>query len=125
MKTIIETKNAPSAIGPYSQAVLFNGVLYTSGQIAIDPKTNALLETDIQGETKMVMNNLSAVLSAAKMNFSHVIKTTIFLKDMDDFQAVNEIYATFFSDNFPARETVQVAKLPKDVKVEISMIASL
>ena len=125
MKTIIETKNAPSAIGPYSQAVLINGMLFTSGQIAIDPTTNTLLDTDVKGEITMVMKNLAAVLSAADMDFSNVIKSTIFLKNMDDFQEVNEVYASFFNENFPARETVQVAKLPKDVKVEISMIASL
>ena len=123
MKQIIKTKNAPSAIGPYSQAVLINGTLYTSGQIAINPKTSQLEIDDLNHETNLVMKNLTAVLKEAKMDFSNVIKTTIFLKNMDDFSTVNEIYASFFKSDFPARETVQVAKLPLDVNVEISMIA--
>jgi len=124
MKTIIQTKNAPSAIGPYSQAVKLNGVLYTSGQIAIDPKTNTLDLGDLKNEVNLIMSNLNAVLKAADLEFSDVIKTTIFLKSMDDFSLVNEIYATYFKENYPARETVEVSKLPKDVNVEISMIAS-
>jgi len=125
MKQIINTKNAPSAIGPYSQAVLINGMLYTSGQIGINPKTNQLEIETLNHETNLVMKNLTAVLKEAKMDFNHVIKTTIFLKSMDDFAEVNEIYASFFEKDFPARETVQVAKLPLDVNVEISMIATL
>jgi 2-iminobutanoate/2-iminopropanoate deaminase len=123
MKQIINTKNAPSAIGPYSQAVLINGTLYTSGQIGINPKTSQLEIEDLNTETNLVMKNLTAVLKEANMDFNSVIKTTIFLKNMDDFAEVNEIYASYFEKDFPARETVQVAKLPLDVNVEISMIA--
>ena len=122
-KKIISTTNAPAAIGPYSQAVQYGDMLYTSGQIALDPDNNELIEGDIKAETDRVMKNLEAVLIAANMDFRNVIKTSIFLKNMDDFQAVNEVYASFFNDAPPARETVQVAKLPKDVNVEISMIA--
>ena len=124
MKKIISTDKAPGAIGPYSQAVLANGFLYTSGQIAIDPATGELEMSSIENETKMVMSNLSAVLEAADMNFGDVVKTSIFLQSMDDFQVVNEIYATYFDSAPPARETVQVGKLPKGVNVEISMIAT-
>jgi 2-iminobutanoate/2-iminopropanoate deaminase len=123
MKQIINTKNAPSAIGPYSQAVLINGTLYTSGQIGLNPKTNTLEIEDLNHETNLVMKNLKAVLNAADLDFNSVIKTTIFLKNMDDFSKVNDIYASYFEKDFPARETVQVAKLPLDVNVEISMIA--
>jgi len=124
MKQIISTKNAPSAIGPYSQAVLINGTLYTSGQIGINPATSELEIENLNHETNLVMKNLKAVLTAAKMDFNSVIKTTIFLKNMDDFAEINEIYASYFEKDFPARETVQVAKLPLDVNVEISMIAT-
>ncbi|HIP35800.1 MAG TPA: RidA family protein [Crocinitomix sp.] len=123
MKTIIQTNEAPSAIGPYSQAVKINGMLFTSGQIAINPLTNKLEIEDLKHETHLVMKNLNAVLKKANMNFSNVVKTTIFLKDMNDFSLVNEIYASYFEENYPARETVQVAQLPKNVNVEISMIA--
>ena len=123
MKTIIQTNQAPNAIGPYSQAVKVNGMLFTSGQIAINPQTSKLEIDDLNHETHLVMNNLKAVLKEANMSFANVVKTTIFLKDMNDFAVVNEIYASYFEGDFPARETVQVAKLPKDVNVEISMIA--
>jgi len=123
MKQIINTKNAPSAIGPYSQAVLKNGTLYTSGQIGLNPETNKLEIETLNHETNLVMNNLKAVLKEANMDFNSVIKTTIYLKDMADFSEINEIYASYFEKDFPARETVQVAKLPLDVNVEISMIA--
>lgn len=123
MKKIIQTNQAPSAIGPYSQAVKINGMLFTSGQIAINPNTNELEIDDLTHETRLVMSNLKAVLREAKMDFSNVIKTSIFLKDMNDFALINEIYASYFDGKYPARETVQVAKLPKDVNVEISMIA--
>jgi 2-iminobutanoate/2-iminopropanoate deaminase len=123
MKKIINTKEAPSAIGPYSQAVMINGILFTSGQIAINPKTNALEIDNLSHEASLVMQNLKAVLAEAGLTFSNVVKTTIFLKNMDDFNQVNKIYASYFDGDFPARETVQVAKLPKDVNVEISMIA--
>lgn len=123
MKEIISTMNAPGAIGPYSQAIKINGMLFTSGQIAINPATNELVLTDIPAETKQVMANLKAVLTAAEMDFSHVVKTSIFLSSMGDFATVNEIYATYFQADPPARETVEVAQLPKGVNVEISMIA--
>jgi 2-iminobutanoate/2-iminopropanoate deaminase len=123
MKKIISTSNAPGAIGPYSQAVKKGGTLFTSGQIAIDPATGEMNMADITSETKQVMDNLNAVLSEAGMSFSNVVKTSIFLKSMDYFATVNDVYASYFTNDFPARETVQVAKLPKDVNVEISMIA--
>jgi 2-iminobutanoate/2-iminopropanoate deaminase len=123
-KQIIFTENAPAPIGPYSQAVMVDGTLYISGQIPINPHTSELVLSDIQAETTQVMNNLNAILEAANMTFSNVIKTSIFLKDMGNFAQVNEVYGQFFSSNFPARETVEVARLPKDVNVEISMIAS-
>jgi len=124
MKRIINTKNAPAPIGAYNQAVLVNGTLYTSGQIAIDPKTEELKIENIQEETKTVMENLKAVLNEAKMDFSDVIKASIFLSDMGNFAAVNEIYSTYFNnETAPARECVQVAALPKYVNVEISIIA--
>lgn len=123
MKKIINTPNAPAPIGPYSQAVLSNDILYVSGQIAINPQTNDLMINSVQEETHQVMSNLSAVLSAAGLSFHDVVKTTIFLSDMDLFPVVNEIYGSYFSSDFPARETVAVAGLPKGVNVEISLIA--
>ena len=124
MKTIISTPNAPAPIGPYSQAVLQGNMLFTSGQIALDPKTGKLILDDISRETKMVMENMKAVLEAAGMTFEHVIKTSIFISDMNNFSEINEVYGSYFDNNTaPARETVQVARLPKDVNVEISMIA--
>jgi len=123
MKKIIQTNQAPSAIGPYSQAVKINGMLFTSGQIAINPNTNELEIDDLSHEAHLVMSNLKAVLNEAKMDFFNVVKTSIFLKDMNDFVLINEIYASYFDGKYPARETVQVTKLPKDVNVEISMIA--
>lgn len=124
MKKIIKTDHAPAPIGPYSQAVMAGNVLYTSGQIAIDPKSGNMVDSDVEAETTQVMKNLEAVLTAAEMEFADVVKTSIFLKDMGDFQKVNAIYAQYFNEEeAPARETVQVAQLPKDVRVEISMIA--
>ena len=123
MKQIIKTEKAPKAIGPYSQAVLANGVLYCSGQIAIDPITNELIISDIESETKQVMNNLNAVLQAANMDFKNVVKCSIFLKDLNQYSLVNNIYSSYFKDNPPAREAVQVSALPKNVNVEISLIA--
>lgn len=125
MKKIISTEKAPSAIGPYSQAVVAGNLLFTSGQIAIDPKNGELNMATLEIETNQVMNNMAAVLEEAGVTFNNVVKTSIFLKNMDDFNEVNEIYASFFNGDFPARETVQVAKLPKDVNVEISMIVQL
>lgn len=123
MKKIILTPNAPAPIGPYSQAVLSGNTLYTSGQIAIDPKTDRLVMGDIQLETRQVMENMKAVLQAAGMDFPDVIKTTIFIMDMADFSKINEVYGSYFTTDAPARETVQVAGLPKGVNVEISMVA--
>ena len=123
MKHIIQTKKAPSAIGPYSQAVLINGTLFTSGQIAINPETSELELENLNHETHLVMKNLKEVLAESGMDFSNVVKASIFLKNMDDFSEINDIYASYFSSNYPARETVEVSKLPKDVNVEISMIA--
>lgn len=122
-KKIIRTENAPAPIGPYNQAVMYGDTLYVSGQIALDPKTGELVQDDIQTETKMVMENLKAVLAEAGMDFSNVIKSTIFLMDMGQFALVNEVYGDYFGENPPARETVQVAGLPKGVNVEISVIA--
>ncbi|MGI9527530.1 MAG: RidA family protein [Weeksellaceae bacterium] len=120
----INTPKAPAAIGPYSQAVVNNNLIYTSGQIAIDPSSGELLNGTVEEETHLVMKNLNAILKDAGTDFSKVIKSTIFLKDMDDFATVNKVYGSYLNEmNLPARETVQVAKLPKDVKVEISMIA--
>ena len=124
MKTIIKTDKAPIPIGPYNQAILVNNTLYASGQIAINPATNELISAGIEEETKQVMENLAAVLDAAGMHFSDVVKCSIFISDMNDFGAINEVYGTYFDDeNAPARETVQVAVLPKRVNVEISLIA--
>lgn len=123
MKKIINTPNAPTPIGPYSQAVLVGNTLYTSGQIAINPKTNELVIADIKLETKMVMENLKALLTEANMDFSHVIKCSIFISNMNNFAQINEVYGSYFTSDFPARETVQVACLPKNVNVEISAIA--
>jgi len=123
MKTIIKTDKAPAPIGPYSQAVLIDNMLYVSGQIAIDPSTGNLVTINIIQETSQVMHNLTNILEAAGMTFANVVKTTIFLKDMADFPHVNEVYAQFFKGDFPARETVQAAGLPRGVNVEISVIA--
>ncbi|CAN5352484.1 RidA family protein [soil metagenome] len=123
MKTIIKTDKAPAPIGPYSQAVLVDNTLFVSGQIAIDPATGSLVTVNIIQETSQVMNNLLNILTAAGMQFSNVVKTSIFLKDMNDFPHMNEVYEHFFEKDFPARETVQVAGLPKGVNLEISVIA--
>lgn len=123
-KQIIKTSKAPDPIGPYNQAVKAGGLLFISGQIAIVPGTTGLLNGDISEETTQVMNNLKAILTEAGLDFSNVVKTTIFLKDMSLFAAVNTEYGKYFEANFPARETVAVKGLPKDVNIEISMIAS-
>lgn len=126
MKKVITTPLAPAPIGPYNQAILSGNVLYTSGQIAINPKTGHLVLNTIQDETKQVMQNIEAILEAANMTFDNVIKTSIFISNMDDFGAINTVYGSYFDEkNAPARETVQVARLPKDVHVEISVIAAL
>lgn len=124
MKKIIYTKNAPAPIGPYSQAVLHNNILYVSGQIAINPITGEIDLSNIKMETKQVMENLKAVLQEAGMNFSHIIKCSIFISDMRNFAEINEVYGSYFTSDFPARETVEVSVLPKNVNVEISAIAS-
>ena len=123
MKKIINTPNAPAPIGPYSQAVSANGFLYVSGQIAIDPDTEELILTDIKAETKQVMENIKAILNEARMNFDNVVKCSIFISDMGNFGQINEVYGSYFTENFPARETVEVAGLPKGVNVEISIVA--
>lgn len=126
MKKIIFTENAPAPIGPYNQAVLKGNTLYTSGQIAINPATGALVLDTIEAETEQVMQNMKAVLEAAGMTFENVVKTTIFIMSMNDFATINSIYGSYFNEKTaPARETVQVACLPKNVNVEISMIAML
>ncbi len=125
-KQIINTPFAPAPIGPYSQAVQKGDMLYTSGQIALDPATGSLIQGTVQDETEQVMENLKAVLHAAGMTFKNVLKTSIFIVDMNDFSLINEVYSNYIDDaTAPARETVEVANLPKFVKVEISMIASL
>lgn len=124
MKKIINTSKAPAPIGPYNQAILSGNTLYTSGQIAINPETGELVLDDIKTETKQVMENMKAVLEAGGMTFENVIKTSIFISDMHNFSQINEVYGSYFDDeNAPARETVEVANLPKFVNVEISMIA--
>ncbi len=123
MKKIINTSDAPAPIGPYSQAVLSDGTLYVSGQIAIDPKSGNLIEGEIEEETLQVMKNLKAILVAAEMDFSNVVKCSIFIKNMGDFARINEVYGQYFTENPPARETVEVSVLPKNVNVEISCIA--
>ena len=124
MKKIITTNNAPAPIGPYNQAILVNDTLYLSGQIGLDPRLMKIVEGDIKKETEQVMENLKNVLEAAEMTFNHVIKSSIFLSDMEDFGQVNEVYGSYFlNDTAPARETVAVNTLPKNVRVEISMIA--
>ena len=126
MKKIVNTSNAPKPIGPYNQAVISGNLMFMSGQIAFDPSTGELDIGEIQAETKQVMENLKSILDEAGLSFKNVIKTSIFLSDMNNFQEVNEVYGSYFSDEgAPARETVEVSRLPKDVNVEISMIAQL
>ena len=122
-KIIIRTPNAPAPIGPYNQAVLAGDTLYISGQICIDPVSGELKKKDIQEETHQAMQNIKAILLAAGTGFNNVVKTTIFITDMNQFSEINEVYGKYFEGDFPARETVQVAALPKFVNVEISMIA--
>lgn len=124
MRTIIQTKQAPGAIGPYNQAVVANGIAYVSGQIALDPNSGELVMGDIQQETEQVLRNLGAVLQACGSDYDKVLKCTIFMTDMKDYQAINEVYARYFeADHAPAREAVAVSSLPKYVRVEISCIA--
>ena len=123
MKQILETTAAPSPIGPYSQAVKAGNMLFVSGQIAIHPPTGTLKMGSIEEETHQVMTNIGAILKEADADYTHIVKTGIFLRDMNDFAKVNEIYGSYFTGDFPARETVQVSRLPKDVNVEISVVA--
>jgi 2-iminobutanoate/2-iminopropanoate deaminase len=123
MKKIINTKKAPSAIGPYSQAVWAGDFLFTSGQIALIPETGEMDNQSIETETHRVIKNLTALLEEAGLSFHHVIKVSIFIKDMNDFARINEIYASYLQEPYPARETVEVARLPKDARIEISVVA--
>jgi 2-iminobutanoate/2-iminopropanoate deaminase len=123
VKEIISTENAPGAIGPYSQAVKVGGMVFCSGQIPIDVATGEFVSNDVAEQTHQVLKNLSAVLEAAGSGLNNVVKTTVFLADMNDFTAMNEVYAEYFSDNKPARATVQAARLPRDARVEIDCIA--
>lgn len=125
MREIISTDKAPGAIGPYSQAIKTGGMVYCSGQIPIDPVTGEFVSNDIAEQTEQVLKNLNAVLEAAQTSLANVVKTTVFLADMSDFAAMNEVYGRFFSENRPARATVQAARLPRDAKVEIECIATV
>ena len=125
MKQVIHTDSAPAAIGPYSQAIQIGDLLFVSGQVPIDPSTGAIVEGDIKAQAQQSLNKLKAILNAAGTNMGAVVKTTVFLADMNDFAAMNEVYAQFFQEPFPARSAVQVARLPKDAKVEIEAIAQL
>ena len=123
MKSIIEIPNAPSPVGPYSQAVKYNGLTIASGQIAIDPKTGILDTSSIENETMQILKNIDALLKAGNLKRDNILKCSIFLRDMNDFNKVNEIYGSFFNKPYPSRETVEVARLPKDANIEISFIA--
>jgi 2-iminobutanoate/2-iminopropanoate deaminase len=123
MREMISTKDAPQAIGPYSQAIRANGFVFTAGQVAIDPATQQLIGSDVATQTERVLKNLSAILQAAGTGLEKVVRSTVFLKDMNDFAAMNQVYASYFAANPPARSTVQVARLPKDALVEIDVIA--
>ena len=122
-KEIIQSSNVPAPIGPYSQAIIANGFLFASGQVAFNPATGELVLSDIQAETRQVMENVKAILEEAKLSFAHVVKTSIFLSDMQLFAQVNEVYGSYFTSNFPARETVAVKTLPRNVNIEISITA--
>jgi 2-iminobutanoate/2-iminopropanoate deaminase len=123
MKEIISTEKAPKAIGPYSQAVKGNGFIFIAGQVAFDPATMQVVEGDAAQQTARVLENLKAIVEAAGSSLDKAVKTTVFLKDMNDFAAMNEVYARYFPKNFPARSTVEAARLPRDVRVEIDLIA--
>jgi 2-iminobutanoate/2-iminopropanoate deaminase len=125
MKEVVHTDRGPKPIGPYSQAIKASGFIYLSGQIALDPKTGDMIGSDIRQQTERTLENVKGVLEAAGTNLHHVVKTTVFLKDMNDFVAMNEVYARYFSVAPPARSTVQVARLPKDASLEIEVIAAL
>ena len=123
MRDVIATSRGPQAIGPYSQAIRANGFLFVSGQIALRPDTKELIEGDVRQQTERVMENLKGIVEAAGSSFEKVVKTTVYLKDMNDFAAMNEVYGRFFAVNPPARATIEVARLPRDVKVEIELVA--
>jgi 2-iminobutanoate/2-iminopropanoate deaminase len=123
MKSIIKIQNAPSPVGPYSQAVRYNGLIIASGQIALDPKTGILNTTSIKTETSQILKNIDSLLDSCNLKRENILKCSIFLKNMDDFDKVNEVYSDFFKEPYPARETVEVARLPKDANIEISFIA--
>src|SRR3989304_2144596 len=123
-KTPVSSPRAPKAIGPYSPAVRAGQLLFVSGQVALDPVTGNLVNSDIRAETRQVLENIGALLSAAGLDFSGVVRTTVFLADMNDFAAMNEVYGTYFTEPYPARATVQVARLPRDARVEIDVVAS-
>jgi 2-iminobutanoate/2-iminopropanoate deaminase len=125
MRQAVSSDSAPKAIGPYSQAIRAGSLLFVSGQIPLDPATGALIDGDIAAQTRRVFANLQAILEAAGASFDHVVRTTVYLADMNDFATVNEIYGTYFSSPAPARATVQAARLPKDARVEIDLIASV
>ena len=125
MRDVILTDRGPKPIGPYSQAIRANGFLYLSGQVALDPKTGEMTGADIRQQTERVFENVKGILEAAGSNLHHVVKTTVFLKDMNDFAAMNEVYGRYFVTHLPARSTVEVSRLPKDVRVEIDLIALL
>jgi 2-iminobutanoate/2-iminopropanoate deaminase len=123
MKKIVSTTEAPAAVGPYSQAVRVGPMLFTAGQIPLDPKSGQIVSQDVAEQTRRVLDNLTAVLKAENMDFSNIVKTTVFLTNLDDFQKMNEVYASFFKDAPPARSTVQVSALPKGAQVEIEVVA--
>ena len=123
MKSIIKIPNAPSPVGPYSQAVRHNGLIIASGQIALDPKTGILNTTSIRTETSQILKNIDSLLNSCNLKRENILKCSIFLKNMDDFDKINEVYSDFFKESYPARETVEVARLPKDANIEISFIA--
>jgi 2-iminobutanoate/2-iminopropanoate deaminase len=123
MKSIIKIQNAPSPVGPYSQAVRHNGLIIASGQIALDPKTGILNTTSIKTETSQILKNIDSLLNSCNLKRENILKCSIFLKNMDDFDKINEVYSDFFKEPYPARETVEVARLPKDANIEISFIA--
>jgi len=124
MKESVSTPDAPKAIGPYSQAVRAGQLLFVSGQVPLDPASGAMIDGDIAAQTRRVLDNIGAILSAGKRSFADVVRTTVFLADMNDFAAMNEVYGQYFSEPYPARATVQVARLPKDARVEIDVIAA-
>jgi 2-iminobutanoate/2-iminopropanoate deaminase len=123
MKTAVSSSRAPKAVGPYSQAIRAGDLLFVAGQIPLDPATGQLVEGDVTAQARRVLDNIGAVLESAGLSFAHVVRTTVFLSDIDDMAAMNQVYATYFAEPYPARATVQVARLPRDVRIEIEAIA--